>query len=177
MALPGLVGTDHIGFTVPDLEEAHDFFVRVLGCTHVYTLGPYQHDDDWMREHLNVHPRTVMRELRFYRCGTGANFEVFEYEPADGQAPIPRNSDIGGHHLAFYVARSRRRGRLPSRRGYSGAGRTDGQSQCQRRPAMGVLSQPVGHAVRAGQLPERQGLREGCRGVVVEPEPPGTVKP
>ena len=103
MALPGLVGTDHIGFTVPDLEEAHDFFVRVLGCTHVYTLGPYQHDDDWMREHLNVHPRTVMRELRFYRCGTGANFEVFEYEPADGQAPIPRNSDIGGHHLAFYV--------------------------------------------------------------------------
>src|SRR4051812_46188734 len=92
MALPGLVGTDHVGFTVPDLEEAHDFFVRVLGCTHVYTLGPYQHDDDWMREHLNVHPRTVMRQLRFYRCGTGANFEVFEYEPADGQATIPRNS-------------------------------------------------------------------------------------
>ena len=103
MALPGLVGTDHIGFTVPDLDEAHDFFVRVLGCTYVYTLGPFQHDDDWMREHLNVHPRTVMRELRFYRCATGANFEVFSYEPADGQAPVPRNSDIGGHHLAFYV--------------------------------------------------------------------------
>ena len=32
MALPGLVGTDHIGFTVPDLDEAHDFFVRVVGC-------------------------------------------------------------------------------------------------------------------------------------------------
>jgi glyoxylase I family protein len=56
-----------------------------------------------MREHLNVHPRTVMRQLRFYRCGTGANFEVFEYEPADGAAPIPCNSDIGGHHLALYV--------------------------------------------------------------------------
>lgn len=103
MPLPGLVGTDHIGFTVPDLDEAHDFFVRVLGCTHVYTLGPYAHDDDWMAEHLNVHPRTVMRELRFYRCGTGANFEVFQYEAADGQAAQPRNSDIGGHHLAFYV--------------------------------------------------------------------------
>ena len=48
MSLPGLVGTDHIGFTVPDLERAHDFLVRVLGCTHVYTLGPYAHDDDWM---------------------------------------------------------------------------------------------------------------------------------
>ena len=104
MSLPGLVGTDHIGFTVPDLEAAHDFFVRVLGCTHVYSLGPFEHhDDDWMREHLNVHPRTVMQQLRLYRCGTGANFEVFQYAPADGQAQIPRNSDIGGHHLAFYV--------------------------------------------------------------------------
>jgi len=108
VALPGLVGTDHIGFTVPDLEEAHDFLVRVLGCTHVYTLGPFEHgpfehDDDWMREHLNVHPRTVMRQLRFYRCATGANLEVFEYAAADGQAPVPRNSDIGGHHIAFYV--------------------------------------------------------------------------
>src|SRR5689334_1923999 len=103
MPLPGLVGTDHIGFTVPDLEEAHDFFTRIVGCTHVYTLGPFEHADDWMQEHLNVHPRTVMRELRFYRCGTGANFEVFQYEAADGQGAQPRNSDIGGHHLAFYV--------------------------------------------------------------------------
>jgi catechol 2,3-dioxygenase-like lactoylglutathione lyase family enzyme len=103
MALPGLVGTDHIGFTVPDLDAADDFFVRILGCTHVYSLGPFVHDSDWMRDHLNVHPRTVMRRLNFYRCGTGANFEVFEYDAADAQAPIPRNSDIGGHHIAFYV--------------------------------------------------------------------------
>ena len=44
-----------------------------------------------------------MREMRFYRCGNGPNFEIFEYDAADGQAPQPRNSDIGGHHLAFYV--------------------------------------------------------------------------
>src|SRR3954471_477919 len=103
MAVPGLVGTDHIGFTVPDLEVAHDFLVRVLGCTHVYSLGPFEHTDQWMQVHLNVHPRTVMRELRFYRCATGANFEVFEYAAADGQAPGPRNSDVGGHHIALYV--------------------------------------------------------------------------
>jgi catechol 2,3-dioxygenase-like lactoylglutathione lyase family enzyme len=104
MALPGLKGTDHIGFTVPDLEQADDFFVRVLGCQRVYELGPYAYDEgDWMQEHLGVHPRTVMRKLYFYRCGFGSNFEIFEYEAADGQAPQPRNSDIGGHHLAFYV--------------------------------------------------------------------------
>ncbi len=104
MALPGLRGTDHIGFTVPDLEQADRFLVDVLGCTRVYSLGPFEHpDDDWMREHLAVHPRTVMRKLNFYRCASGSNFEVFSYQAADGQAPQPANSDLGGHHLAFYV--------------------------------------------------------------------------
>ena len=104
MTLPGLRGTEHIGFTVPDLDEADDFFVNVIGCDRVYSLGPFEHEDgDWMLEHLNVHPRTVMRKLNFYRCATGPNFEVFQFESADGQAPQPRNSDLGGHHLAFYV--------------------------------------------------------------------------
>ena len=104
MALPGLRGPDHIGFTVPDLEQARDFFIRVIGCDLVYSLGPFSRDEgDWMQEHMGVHPRTVMRKLDFYRCGFGTNFEVFEYEPADGQAPSPKNSDIGGHHLALYV--------------------------------------------------------------------------
>lgn len=104
MALPRFRGTDHIGFTVPDLEEAHEFFVDVIGCEHVYTLGPFEHPEgDWMQEHLNVHPRTVMRELRFYRAGHGSNFEVFQYEPVGEPQPQPLNSDIGGHHLAFYV--------------------------------------------------------------------------
>lgn len=103
MALPGLGGTEHIGFTVPDLDAAHRFFVDVIGCEYVYTLGPFERDDDWMAEHLNVHPRSVMRELRFYRCQHGPNFEVFQWESADGQRGQPRNSDLGGHHLAFYV--------------------------------------------------------------------------
>jgi len=103
VAIPNLHGTDHIGFTVPDLDQATDFFVRVIGCELVYSLGPFEKNDDWMQQHLNVHPRTVMRELRFFRCANGSNFEVFQYEPADGQNPQPRNSDIGGHHLALYV--------------------------------------------------------------------------
>jgi catechol 2,3-dioxygenase-like lactoylglutathione lyase family enzyme len=106
MALPGLRGTEHIGFTVPDLDEADRFFVDVIGAERVYSLGPFEHPDDaddWMLEHMNVDPRTVMRRLTFYRIGTGANFEVFEFEAADGARPQPRNSDHGGHHLAFYV--------------------------------------------------------------------------
>lgn len=103
MALPGLQGTDHIGFTVPNLDEAERFFVEVIGCERVYSLGPFSAEDDWMLEHLNLAPRTVMRELRFFRCRAGPNFEIFAYEPPEPPAGQPRNSDIGGHHLAFYV--------------------------------------------------------------------------
>lgn len=101
--LPGLRGTDHIGFTVPDLDAAVDFFVNVIGCEAFYDLGPFQADDDWMQTHLNVHPRTVMKRLKFLRCQHGSNFEIFEYEAPDQNRQQPKNSDIGGHHLAFYV--------------------------------------------------------------------------
>ncbi len=103
MGIPGLRGIDHIGFTVPDLDEAERFLVGVLGAVKVYTLGAKRSDDDWMAVQLGVHPRTVIREIRFYRLGNGSNLEVFEYDSADEQAPQPRTSDIGGHHLALYV--------------------------------------------------------------------------
>ena len=103
LGIPGLRGTDHVGFTVPNLDEAIDFFVRVLGCEAFYELGPFAADDGWMEEHLNVHPRAVMKRLSFLRCRNGSNFEIFEYLAPDQRELPPRNSDIGGHHLAFYV--------------------------------------------------------------------------
>jgi catechol 2,3-dioxygenase-like lactoylglutathione lyase family enzyme len=101
--LPGLRGTDHIGFTVPNLEEAVAFFVDVIGCEPFYELGPFRSDGDWMETHLGVHPRAVARKLKFLRCGHGSNFELFEYEAPDQNRAQPKNSDVGGHHLAFYV--------------------------------------------------------------------------
>jgi catechol 2,3-dioxygenase-like lactoylglutathione lyase family enzyme len=101
--LPGLQRLDHIGLTVPDLDEAHRFFVDVLGCEYLYSLGPFAADDDWMSEHLAVHPRAVVVENRFFRCGDQAVFEVFHYTSPDQRDAVPRNSDIGGHHVALYV--------------------------------------------------------------------------
>lgn len=101
--IPGLRGAEHIGFTVPDIEQAHDFFVNVIGCDFVYSLGPWTKDDNWFSDHLNIHPRSVLKELRFYRCAFGPNFEVFEYESPDQNSVQPKNSDVGGHHIAFYV--------------------------------------------------------------------------
>jgi len=101
--LPGLRGSDHIGFTVPDLNEAVDFFVNVIGCEPFYTLGPFSSEGDWMETQLNVHPKAVMKKLQFLRCANGPNFEIFEYEAPDQRETPPKNSDIGGHHIAFYV--------------------------------------------------------------------------
>jgi catechol 2,3-dioxygenase-like lactoylglutathione lyase family enzyme len=103
MGLPGLTRLDHVGFTVPDLEDAHAWLVDVLGCEYMYSLGPFQAADEWMHEHMNVDPRSVMRRLRFFRCGGQAVFEVFEYDAPDQRIELPRNSDIGGHHVALYV--------------------------------------------------------------------------
>jgi len=103
LGIPGLRGTDHIGFTVPDLEQATRFFVDVVGCQFVHSLGPISDAGDWMANHLNVHPRTRVREIRFFRCRQGSNFELFEYVAPEQKREPPCNSDVGGHHLAFYV--------------------------------------------------------------------------
>lgn len=100
--IPGLRGTDHVGFTVPNLDDAVEFFVNVIGCEYLYGLGPIQSDEDWMGNQLNVHPRATFRNC-LLRCQHGSNFEIFEYSAPDQNDMQPQNSDIGGHHLAFYV--------------------------------------------------------------------------
>lgn len=37
------------------------------------------------------------------RSGQHLNLELFEYEVPNQLTSPPRNSDVGGHHLAFYV--------------------------------------------------------------------------
>jgi catechol 2,3-dioxygenase-like lactoylglutathione lyase family enzyme len=101
--IPSLRGIEHVGLTVPDLDEAIDFFVNVIGCEPFYELGPFCSDDDWMVTHLNVHPRAEVTRLKFLRCKFGPNLELFEYSSPDQNKALPKNSDVGGHHFAFYV--------------------------------------------------------------------------
>ena len=108
MGLPGLRRLDHVGFTVPDLDAAHTWLVDVLGCEYLYSLGPFRDEEgDWMTRHLNIHPRAQMVENRWFRLGDQAVFEVFHYESPDQdldpESSMPRNSDVGGHHVALYV--------------------------------------------------------------------------
>ena len=102
--IPSLRGQDHVGLTVPDLAEAIRFFVDVIGCTLVTRFGPFRDDTgSFMADALNVHPRAVVHEIALLRCGMGSNIELFQYSAPDQRTEPPKNSDIGGHHLAFYV--------------------------------------------------------------------------
>jgi len=101
--IPGLRRLDHVGFTVPNLDQARNFLVRVLGWEYLYPLGPYANaEGTWMQDHLNVHPRAEAN-INFFRCGGQAVFEVFEYQVEEQRPEGPRNSDVGGHHVALYV--------------------------------------------------------------------------
>lgn len=102
--LPGMRGPDHVGFTVPELGQAVTFFRDVLGCQEFYPLGPFSGGDStWMADHLNVDAKATIPDMRLMRCGNGANLEIFQYTAPDQNLTPPRNSDIGGHHVAFYV--------------------------------------------------------------------------
>ena len=104
MPMPGMHGMEHIGFTVPDIDEACDFFENILGAEVLYTAAKdFKGEGDWMSRHLRVHNDCVIKEFRYVRCGNGTNLEIFEYEAPDQAQTPPKNSDIGGHHLAFYV--------------------------------------------------------------------------
>ena len=103
MGLPGLAGADHIGITVPDLEAATRFFVDVIGCKVTFEVGPFASDDDWMQQHLGVDPRSKIDKLRMLKCANGPAIELFEYEVKDQKKAVPKNSDVGGHHVGFYV--------------------------------------------------------------------------
>lgn len=102
--VPGLRGIEHIGITVPDLEQATTFFVEVLGCEPVLDSGPIRFaEGDRMTRLLDVHPRAVIHKMRHLRCGHGPNIELFQYSAPDQNMVRPKNSDMGGHHLTFYT--------------------------------------------------------------------------
>lgn len=103
-AIPGLRGHDHTGVTVPDMAAAVDFFTNVVGCRKAMSFGPFADDKGtFMQDVLGVDPKAVIEEITLVRCGYGSNIELFKYTSPDQRMAIPKNSDVGGYHIAFYV--------------------------------------------------------------------------
>jgi catechol 2,3-dioxygenase-like lactoylglutathione lyase family enzyme len=101
--IPTARGVDHVGYTVPDLQQAVDFFVDLLGGEVVFYAGPFSDPDgDWMTTNLDVDRNASLR-FAMIRLGADTCVELFQYASPD-QSPVPpRNSDAGGRHIAIYV--------------------------------------------------------------------------
>ena len=95
----GLVGMDHVGITVPDIDEAVAWFDNVMGCVAPLTFGPFSGIQDL----LDVDPQAVIHQITMVRCGRSANIELFDYSAPNQRTDFPKNSDWAGHHIAFYV--------------------------------------------------------------------------
>lgn len=101
--VPTLRAVDHVAYTVPDLDAGVAFFVDHFGAELIFRDGPFRDGDgDGMRRRLNVDPAAEC-SIAMLRIGKHHNVELFEYDAPDRAVDVPRNSDVGGHHLAFYV--------------------------------------------------------------------------
>lgn len=97
-------GMQHIGFTVPDIDQAVEFFESVFGGVTVLSTGLIDVDDAFMIRKLGVPGDRRIRDIKVLRVGRGTNLEIFEYENEPGaDEPLKLNSQPGGFHLAFEV--------------------------------------------------------------------------
>jgi catechol 2,3-dioxygenase-like lactoylglutathione lyase family enzyme len=101
MRIPGLRYVDHAAYTVPDLDEAVEFFTSVLGAEELYRSrrGP---DSEFMPANFDV-PADASLELSMLRLPPNLNIELFQWRSGDQRLEHPRHSDRGGHHLCFVV--------------------------------------------------------------------------
>ena len=56
-----------------------------------------------MKNTLGVDAKTVIKQITLLHCGMGSNIQLFSYQSPDQKVVQPKNSDIGGSRIAFYV--------------------------------------------------------------------------
>ncbi|WP_199564980.1 VOC family protein [Spongiactinospora rosea] len=102
--IPGATAVHHVAYTVPDLDQAVEFFIEVIGADLAYLQDSVRDPEgDWMTRKLDVDAAATAR-IAMLRLGPVSNLELFEYTAPDQRRQLPRNSDWGGHHLAIHVA-------------------------------------------------------------------------
>jgi len=107
-AVPGVVrAIEHIGITVPDIEEASAFLEKAFGAEVIYDMKPdpgaSQVDSALdSQSTLGIRPGALWKASRMLRLGEGPSIELFEYSD-EQQARAAIASDIGIQHFAVYV--------------------------------------------------------------------------
>jgi catechol 2,3-dioxygenase-like lactoylglutathione lyase family enzyme len=112
--IPTMMKADHVGFVVPDLRQAVDFFVDVLGAKIVFMLGPFDDEDaappgqalpagqSWMYEQMRIAPGSRLNAA-LLRLTPELGLEFYEIDSPQQRTEHVRAFDVGAPHLSFRV--------------------------------------------------------------------------
>ncbi len=98
-------GIDHVGMTVPDIEEATRFFEVAFDAEVIYdskTLSDEPDQGAETEQMLNLLPGTKVTAVRMVQLRNGPGLELFQMEGPEQREPV-RPSDYGLQHFAVYV--------------------------------------------------------------------------
>jgi catechol 2,3-dioxygenase-like lactoylglutathione lyase family enzyme len=107
---PSTRGIAHVGITVPDLDDATNFFQRAFGATVLADIIKAEDPDLEMRDvtgtdfaaALGVDATTSMHAVRMLLLHDGARIELFQYAKSSPRPPVIC-SDYGLQHIAVLV--------------------------------------------------------------------------
>ncbi len=102
--IPGATNMDHVGVTVPNLDEAVHFFVDVLGADELFRFGegPGTESPASIAAVFDVDGRSSLH-VAMLRLRPNINIELMQYDAPGQRNIMPRNSDVDAPHLAFWV--------------------------------------------------------------------------
>lgn len=101
--VPTARNVDHVGLSVPNIEQATEFFVDVLGAQVLMTGGPWSDPEGGSFSRvLGVDPRVSIK-VAMLRLGPVTSVELVEFQAPDQRRVMPKPSDWGAAHLALFV--------------------------------------------------------------------------
>lgn len=98
-------GINHVGLTVPDLQQATEFLQKALDAKFVYNglteSDPPRKGADTERQ-LGLTSGSIIIKQRLLRIGNSANLELFEIVSEEQRQPSSLQ-DFGWNHISLYV--------------------------------------------------------------------------
>lgn len=91
---------DHVGFSVPNLDEAVSFFVGAFGAEELYRSRRVG-EGAFMLETFDA-PSDSSFELAMLRLPPNINIELFQWSVPSEAGTSPPLYAAGGHHLCLY---------------------------------------------------------------------------
>ena len=105
MTLPITRGINHIGLTVPNIEEATTFFKEALDGLIAYDSQTYVDEPragEFVEHVLGIEKGAKIIKKRMMVFGNGPNIEMFEVKLDNQRNPL-KLEDLGYNHISLFV--------------------------------------------------------------------------